>query len=182
MSINYIQPYDKNSPPNIGGAINAAIKATISGPDDWFVLLDHDCMFLLPDSKRQLEEILESTDFDILGPTTNRLASQTQLIPNTFELTDLLYHLNCANERAKRAYGQVTRVYDPLAAFCLCFRRRTWTELGGFPENNIQFDYLFCSRALRDGKRLGVCTGIYVFHLYRLWSEGDARLEISHLV
>lgn len=180
--VTYIQPYDKNSPPNIGGAINAAIKATISGPDDWFVLLDHDVMFLLPDSKRQLEEILESTDFDILGPLTNRLAAQTQVVGSMFESTDLLEHIDMAKLAVKSQYGKVYEVRDPLAAFCLCFRRRTWTELGGFPENNIQFDYLFCSRALRDGKRLGVMTGIYVFHLYRLWSEGDARREISHLV
>lgn len=182
MKTHYLQPYDKNSPPNIGAAINAAIKATISGPDDWFVLLDHDTMFLLPDSKRQLEEILESTDFDILGPLTNRLAAQTQLVRGVFDTTDLLDHIHTANTCSRLQYGKVYDVNDPLAAFCLCFRRRTWTELGGFPENNIQFDYLFCSRALRDGKRLGVMTGIYVFHLYRLWSEGDARREISHLV
>lgn len=180
--VNYIQPYDKNSPPNIGGAINAAIKATISDPDDWFCLTDHDIMFLLPDSKRQLEEILETTDFDILGPLTNRLAAQTQLVMGEFETTDLLDHLNRANKCSKTHYCKVGQVHDPLAAFCLCFRRSLWQELGGFPENNIQFDYLFCSRALREGKRLGVMTGIYVLHLYRMFAEGDPRKYIDHLV
>lgn len=180
MKIHYISPY--RSDKNIGKAINDAIIQLQAAEDDFIVHTDHDCMFLLPDSKRQLEEILESTDFDILGPLTNRLAGFSQTIAGAFDITDLRDHIKMAQQLSEIKYGKTTEVREQLAAFCLCFRRRTWTELGGFPENNIQFDYLFCSRALRDGKRLGVMIGIYMFHLYRLWSEGDARREISHLV
>lgn len=181
MKVHYIQPYDKQSPPNIGGAINSAIKQLNADPSYWIVLLDHDVLFLRPDSKKQLEEILETTDFDILGPVTNRLAMDYQLHPGAFDEDSITAHVEIANQRHKDYYGQVNSYPYIAAAFCLCFRASVWNKLGGFHENTIQFDSIFCARALNAKMKLGLMVGIYVFHLYR-WGSKTPKIDCSHLL
>lgn len=181
MRTHYIQPYDKTSPPNIGGAINSAIKQLNADPNDFICLLDHDVMFLRPDSKKQLEEILETTDFDILGPGTNRLAMEHQLVTGAFNEFDIRKHIEIANRMHKDAYGTVCPVNDILAAFCLCFRVSTWQKLGEFKENTLQFDSLFSCAARSMKMKLGICTGIYVMHIYRMWSDSPKQ-DITHLL
>ncbi|WP_094570756.1 hypothetical protein [Mucilaginibacter xinganensis] len=181
MAVHYIQPYDKNTPPNIGGSINSAIKQLNTDPDDFICLLDHDVLFLRPDSKKQLEEILETTDFHILGVATNRLAISHQLVPGMFCVTDIRDHIKCANAMHEANYGNVFEINDILAAFCLCFKVSTWNKLGGFHENSLQFDSLFSAAARRSKMKLGIMTGIYVFHAYRLMSD-NPKQDITHLL
>ena len=146
------------------------------------MLLDHDVLFLRPDSKKQLEEILETTDFDILGPATNRLSMPNQLVSGMFGVTDIKEHIKCANAMHEANYGQVFQINDILAAFCLCFRVKTWQKLGGFHENSLQFDSLFCCAARTMKMKLGIMVGIYCFHLYRMWSVDNPTQDITHLL
>lgn len=179
--VHYIQPYDKQSPPNIGGVINLAIKQLNTDEIDWICLLDHDVMFLRPDSKKQLEQILETTDYDLLGPVTNRLSMNQQLMPGMFDEYDIRKHIECANALHDANYGKVMPLNDILAAFCLCFRVSTWQKLGRFHENSLQFDSLFSWAARSLKMKLGIMTGIYVFHAYRLMSDNPTQ-DIKHLL
>lgn len=180
MNIFYISPYDRNSPPNIGGAINKMIRKTLSSPDDWFVLQDYDCMFLLPDSKSQLEQILWRTKYDILGPRMNRLGNDYQLSPGMFDETDIRKHIALATYLSDEYWLKVKKFSGgPLAAACLCFKRSTWERLGGFDEHSLAFDTLFCHRAELAGMKLGIMEGIYIWHTYRL---SKAVNNIDHLL
>ena len=141
-------------------------------------------MWLLPDSKAQLEEVLAETEFDILGSATNRLGSKTQLVltyegQKVFDNTDILFHINIANEIRKINGNETLSTNEILAAFCLCFRVRTWKALGGFQENNLLFDWYFSEMAKKMGFKLGIMTGIYVYHLYR---TGKNIEDYSHLI
>lgn len=178
--IHYIQPY--STAKNIGGAINLAIESLLTTDGDWIVLLDHDVMFLRPDSKWQIETFLEKTDIHILGCKTNRLALPYQLEPGMFEETDILKHIAVANElfETRRWNYLITR--EPLAAMMLCFKVSTWKRLGRFDENILSFDTTFCNRAILSKLTLGVMLGVYVFHLYRMGIPGEARLNYKHLL
>jgi glycosyltransferase involved in cell wall biosynthesis len=175
--IHYISPYSTSK--NIGGAINDAIKQLQPADDDWICHIDQDAMFLRPDSKRQLEEILVTTDFDILGAVTNRVGLQIQLVNGLFDVTDMWVHLEVAEKLHNENYGVVVSVNEPLAAFCLCFRVSVWKKLGSFRENCLQFDWYFTENARKMGVKLGLCTGIYVFHLYRMSRNVK---DITHLL
>jgi hypothetical protein len=175
--IHYISPYSTSK--NIGGAINDAIKQLNANDEDFIVHLDQDCMWLRPDSKRQLEEILFTTDFDILGAVTNRVGLKIQLVNGLFGISDMLTHLQVAEKLHNENYGVVVSVNEPLAAFCLCFRVGVWKKLGGFRENCLQFDWWFTENARKMGLKLGLMTGILVFHLYRL---GRCVEDITHLL
>jgi len=178
MKIHYISPYRTDK--NIGKAINGAICDLRTDPNDWIVHLDHDAMFLLPDSKAQLEEILRLTDYDILGPVTNRLGrGGCQTLASMYREQNILNHIQFAQYVKDRKGNRVVPVNAVLAAFCLCFRVGLWEELGGFTEGDLRFDINFSNEALLRRKRLGVMTGLYVFHTYRM---GKDVTDYSHLL
>lgn len=179
--IHYIQPYSISK--NIGGAINLAIESLVTSDDDWIVLLDHDVLFLRPDSKKQIEEILAVTDCDILSCLTNRLANRDILVPGMFDQTDILKHIEVANQYHSTHYGKVESTRCNLAAMLLCFKISTWKALGRFAENSLKFDSQFCIRCKNSGGKLGLMIGVYVFHLYRMgYTEGEARNNYFHLL
>jgi glycosyltransferase involved in cell wall biosynthesis len=174
MKIQYIQPYSIEK--NIGGAINQAIDPS----GDWMVLMDHDILWLRPDSKAQLEHILTRTEYDILGPVTNRLAQRYQLVQGMFDEPDITVHIAKANELHSNNYGAVYSTPNVLAAFCLCFRVSVWEKFP-FLENSLQFDSHFSISAKRAGYKLGIMPGIYIFHLYRFMSLNPTQ-HIEHLL
>lgn len=182
--IHYISPFRPDK--NIGLAINSAISQLNANPEDWIVLTDMDICFLRPDSKLQLENILTETEYDILGPATNRLSSQHQCVlryesEDVFNNTDMKFHLRVASWLHETNYGQVVPTMEVLAAFCLCFRVSTCQKLGMFAENSIQFDSLFSHNAKKHGLKLGIMSGIYVFHLYRMWADNPIQ-SVAHLL
>lgn len=178
--IHYISPYSIVK--NIGGAINAAVEQLSPKDEDWIVLTDHDVMFLLPDSKKQLEEILGTTQLDILAPLTNRLAMPYQLVSYMFDVFDIREHIKMATYISTSSYGKVVETRELLAAMVLCFRYDTYKKLGGFVEHSISFDSMFCARAINSNMRLGIMTGIYLFHLYRMWGDVEAKNNYLHLL
>lgn len=180
MGVHYIQPY--STAKNIGGAINLAIESLVTSDNDWIVLTDHDVMFLRPDSKKQIEEILSVTKYAVLGCLTNRLAKPYQLVECLFNETDILKHIQYANAYHDMNYGEVIPTRENLAAMVMCFQVKTWRQLGMFAENTINFDSTFCIRAKNTGLKLGIMMGVYVFHLYRMGQPGEARKNYSHLL
>lgn len=179
MKIHYISPF--RSDKNIGKAINDAIIQLNGNENDWICLTDHDVLWLLPDSKSQLQHILSETEYDILGPGTNRLANDTQLVAGMFDLTDIKKHIEIAKILQTTQPYEVVATRATLAAFCLCFRIKTWHKLAGFAEKSIQFDTIFCNNAIKEGLKMGVMCGIYLFHLYRMQSH-NPKHDIKHLL
>lgn len=177
--IHYISPF--RSDKNLGKAINDAIEY-FPHLDDWIVMVDQDVLFLRPDSKAQIEEILETTDYDLLGCMCNRLGASYQRVPGMFEETDVLQHIECANILHNENYGKVRFVRHDLAAMVLCFKVSTWSKLRGFTENALNFDILFSHAARANKMKLGLMIGVYVFHLYRLGQPGNAKDNYQHLI
>lgn len=180
MKIHYISPY--RSDKNIGKAINDAIKNICPLDDDWIVHVDQDVCFLRPDSKAQIAEILSNTTFDVLGCMTNRLSSPHQLYKGKFsESADIREHINIADQLHNSNYGVVNPTGINIAAMLMCFRVSTWQKTGGFREGSIRFDSEFTDSVQNLGGNLGIMAGVYVFHLYRMWSEKPIY-AIEHLV
>lgn len=177
--IHYISPYSTEK--NIGGAINTAIRQLRPHPDDWIVHVDQDVCFLRPDSKAQIGEVLGVTDYDVLGCLTNRLSSGHQLYQGEFnDSGDMREHIAIANHCHAIGYGRVLPTAVNIAACLMAFRVSTWGRVGGFVENNVRFDSYFTDDVMRMGGKLGIMSGVYVFHLYRMWSDNPVW-EVGHL-
>lgn len=181
MKIHYIQPFRTDK--NIGKAINDSINDLRCNDEDWIVHVDQDVCFLRPDSKKQIEEILSTTDYRLLGVMTNRLGVPHQVYDDKeYENFYARHHYRIATILHENNYGQVKEVKrGPIAAMVMCFKYSDWKSIGGFKENNIQFDIQFSDEIRLKGCKLGVMKGVYVFHLYRMWSNKDARFDTKHL-
>lgn len=181
MNIHYISPYRTDK--NIGLALNEAITQLSPSDDDWIVHTDQDICFLRPDSKKQIDQVIGMNrgHWDVLGCLTNRLASSHQLHDGRFnDDADIRNHINIANVCHTFQYGMVAPTSVNIAACLMAFRLRTWKEVGGFNEGSIRFDSEFTDAVQARGGKLGIMQGVYVFHLYRMWSDNPVW-EVGHL-
>lgn len=178
MVIHYISPYSVTK--DIGVEYNARIAEL---PDDcWVCLLDHDAMFLRPDSKKQIYEIVRKGEYDVYGVTTNRLAAKHQLFEHKFSLeSDMVHHSMVADILHSSHYGLVRRTKKDIAGLCMLFKKSTWQAVGGFKVNSISLDRDFCQDVKDLGGKLGIMEGVYMYHLYRLWAANPVG-SISHLL
>lgn len=175
----YIQPYASDK--NIGKEYNYHCDKVAE--NDWICILDHDVMFLHPETKKQIEEIVQTQGkaWDLLGAVTNRIASAHQCAYNTFsDNPNILDHYNTACELHTSNYGDVKMTLKGIAGFLMLMPKKTWTKLK-FIENNIAFDTDFSRRLLRKGGKIGVMTGVYVFHYYRFHAENPTQFK-EHLI
>jgi hypothetical protein len=180
VKIHYIQPYRTDK--NIGKAINETIQNLRYEPDDFIILTDHDTLWLLPDSKAQVERILMGTDYDILGCMTNRIRSPEQLINGRFIENDSIRdHIVLAEKCRENAGDYVKEAHNAVAAFCMCFRVSVWVRVSGFVENVLTFDSEFCREArVTCRAKVGIMCGVYVWHSYRL-DKKNPKSYIKHL-
>lgn len=180
MKIHYISPYSIEK--NFGLAINEAVKAINYAPDDFICLTDHDTLWLLPNSKAQVEQILQTTPYDVLGCMTNRIRSKEQLVGGYFNPDDhIRNHIAIAEQMRLSAGDLVVDAKGVMAAFMLCFRVSVWEKVGGFAEGAINFDTLFCGAVRAAGLRIGLMRGVYVFHAYRIMSKIPLQ-DVTHLI
>lgn len=180
--IRWISPYSLSK--NIGGEINETISEL---PDNcWVGLTDHDMMFLRPDSKRQIHEVISSkhgNDLQVFGCLTNRLSSRHQLFMGACNMIDfdIKNHALVADFCHDKNYGVIEETTANIAAMMMVFRKSTWEKVGGFDENRLDFDNRFTNKVMKQGGKLGIMQGVYVFHAYRLNSKDPAN-DVKHLI
>jgi len=72
------------------------------------------------------------------------------------------------------------------AGLMMLFPKRLWKEVNGFEEgyivhpNGRYFDDMFSSKIKYKGFKMGIATGIYLFHFYRLGKENPSNYR-NHL-
>jgi GT2 family glycosyltransferase len=122
---------------------------------------------------------MEGEKFGLIGCYTNRLNSKWQLHQNNFsEEMDIRKHYEIAisyNDEGIEEYKHI------VAGCWMAFQYKIWKKIGGFIEKNISCDAIFNSQVRDLGLKIGLIKSLYVFHLYRIWSDGDPRNERKHL-
>ena len=178
--IYYFAPF--NSEKNIGRSHNQHCEI-VPNAEDWICITDSDVLFLLPDTKKQIEGIIRKhgSTFQVFGCLTNRIASPHQRInhPHAFEHTDISFHKYIAMDRQALSYEDILETDINIAGFLMIFQKKTWDKYR-FSDNSIRFDSEFTDKIKADGGRLGIMQGVYVFHDYRLGHE-NPMYYIDHL-
>lgn len=169
----YLSPFSPNC--DIGGIYNRQIAHL---PDDcWICITDQDILFLLPDTKRQIQEIADKGEFELYGCMTNRLGWGHQLHNGKISKDgNIQTHIEIAKDRQSEFGNEVLKSDAPIAGFLMLFRKSTWQRVGGFVEKSKIFDQEFSLRIHSKG----LMTGVYVFHLYR-WGSKMPEFDSSHL-
>lgn len=175
MKIHFITPFAKDK--NIGREYNERIAEL---PEDCYICLrDGDSMFLTPDWGTQIEEIIKANpQFAVIGCVTNRLRGGAQVIEGMFDESDISVHMQTATELQEAKRTEVVGAMG-VAGLCMIFHKSVWNKVK-FQERTIKFDSMFCSNVAGLGMRIGIATGLYLFHLYR-FGKDDPRNYTKHL-
>lgn len=178
MKFHIIKPYSQTK--NYGLSINQAIEQLHLPEDseDFVLLMDGDACFLTPDWGHQIQSIIENAyDYDLIGCVTNRLREPHQLVKGMFDEMDLKrHHIAAEYCKSQFKYGVFPFKHD-VAGFFMLFRYSAW-QTNKFKENTPIFDRLF-TRGITKG-RVGIAPGLYVLHMYRLWSN-NPKNDSKHL-
>lgn len=178
MNIYYSNPYSIEK--NFGKAINDFCQI-VPNDDDWIVIQDGDICYLTPEWGRIIHDslALNGDRFGLIGCYTNCLNSLDQLHGKK-RVIDLpmIDHYHIA-----KSYQSLDIVDFPkgiIAGFWMAFKKSTWKKVGCFSENDRSFDITFSLKVQKAGMRIGIMQGLYVYHLYRIWDNGNP-LSIDHL-
>lgn len=178
----YSNPYSTEK--NFGKALNDFCELV---PDnDWICLQDGDMMYLTPDWGVQIEAAIKKygQNFSLIGCVTNRLSKHKpiQLVPGVdYDNHDMRYHYQKALELKEKHYAEVEDITDKkyIAGLFMLFPKRVWNKVK-FKENINYFDHQFSTDVIKAGGRLGLMKGLYVYHLYRIWSDNPSKAR-EHL-
>jgi hypothetical protein len=175
MTVHYIQPFAVDK--DICKSYNQACK--LIPDEDWICITDMDTMFLHPEQKRIIDRVANSGQADLYGCVSNRCNVPDLVLPSMFDERDLKKHYQKAEERI-----QFKDVVDPykgvIPGYFMLFSKKTWNQVQGFsiPEYgvNYAFDQYFSAKI----KSKAIIKGVYLLHLYRIWSNMPAW-DIEHL-
>lgn len=182
--IHYFTPY--NTDGNIGKAMNEHC-ALVQDPEAWIAVMDGDILFPNPQWGKLVEQAIQNhgKDYSLIGCVTNRVGGEHQCVDGMFGEMDILKHYEKSMEISS---SNVIPLGDKgVAGYFMLFQKKTWTKAGGFTEDtrfSHQFDTVFNKSVRRIGGKLGLMTGLYALHLYRIQSgnnRAEARKNISHL-
>lgn len=173
--IHYISPYATDG--NIGRALNEACTLVPDG--DWICLRDGDAMFTTPDWGRTIDYVIREYggQYDLFGAVTNRIGWKHHQVPGMMDVMDLRQHWEVG--AMIQANGpQVEPTTELIAGFFMLFSKATWSRTQ-FQEDRRRarlFDMDFSMKI----KRRAIIRGLYLLHLYRIWSD-NPRGDIKHL-
>lgn len=178
MKFHIIKPWSAER--NFGKAINDAIDQLYLPYDskDWIALMDGDACFLTHDWGNKIQSIIENADcYDLIGCFTNRLRENNQLVGGMFNEMDIRKHYDEAIVQWGIYKNKVFSASYDIAGMFMLFRYSAWKN-NKFKENTPIFDRLF-TRGITKG-RVGIAPGLYVLHMYRLWSN-NPKNDSKHL-
>lgn len=178
MKIIYSTPF--NTSKNIGKALNDFCE--IVPEDAWIVLRDMDTLPLCPEFGKQVEQvIMNNNGYDLISCMTNRLNVSDQLHNNGIsDNMDILHHIEISKQRWDE-HGALVKEAKLVAGLCLIFRKSLWNRIM-FTENCLHFDKIFSQSVLKEGGKIGIAKGLYLFHIYRIWVKHNPQFHKSHLM
>jgi hypothetical protein len=168
---------------DLGAAINRHCEI-VPSDNDWILIKDNDLCFLYPYINKQIEAIVarHGNDYDLLSCYTNRLGLTHQLPHGFSDDPNILRHRELAEKHYTEHFDEVIPSDKPTAGLFMLFKKKTWREhpfVKGLAEGDF-IDYQFSNGLLQQGKKIGICTGIYAFHYYRM-HQANPR-EHRHLM
>ena len=176
MKVHYIQPFaiDKD----IAKAYDEACK--LIPDEDWICITDYDAMFLFHEQKQLVQKIAESGKADLYGAMTNRCNVPEFLIDGMFDEMNLKKHYTTAFCQMSVYEDEVQPYNGIIPGYFMLFSKKTWNDVRGFEMPEYGVNYAFDQYFSMKIKRKGIIKGLYLLHLYRIWSKFP-QLDIEHL-
>lgn len=171
---------------NLAKVYNEYVNRLTQYEDDWVFFLDGDCMFLTSDWGKQIQDLINKyPDTGIFTAITNRSGNLQQCYNRIRGSNpNILNHYRIAQELKQNKYWDVKEINRVISGHMFGFSRKTWQQVNGFDEGIdkiLKVDNRFSHKVLQTGKKILLMEGIYVFHLYRMWSNNPKK-DKAHLL
>lgn len=173
MKVHYTNPWATDK--NIGKAFNEFCESVPDG--DWICLQDGDMLYLTPDWGAQIEAVIANhgNDFSLFGCLTNRLGRKIQVYDwDNYDNHNIKDHYKIAKDLSEKHFAEVEDITETrfVAGLLMLFPKSVW-EKHKFRETGtpLSVDDAFSRSIVKSGGRLGLMRGLYVYHLYRIWSS-----------
>lgn len=155
---------------NVGIAYNRIMERL----EGWVGFMDHDIFFANPGWYELFVDAIDrlGENAGLITCVTNRIGCQLQKQPNVDRNNhDIRYHKKMARQTYDQSGNEIVDITgSPFSPSALVFitHKRAWQKAGGFSERkHIGCDNDYCGRLKRNGYRLFVIKGLYVYHWYR---------------
>lgn len=153
---------------NLGRAYNATMERL--RPGDWCCFLDHDAVFTTRDWYPQiLEAIGRYPEAGLFGAVTNRIGRKTQIAPGAPASHDMREHRAFGAALAAK-HGSTARDVtreSPISGVVMILSREAWEKMGQFKDGFFGVDNRAHHDVARNGMRVLLLEGLYVYHWYR---------------
>ena len=174
--IYWIEPY--RSDKDIGKAYNEVIS--LLPPHSMIGITDHDVAFMLPQTKAQIETIVEKGGYDLYTCKTNRIGWNSLCEKGMFDEDSISAHMAKAIELFNQKAYVVSKCKLPsISGFLMVFNKDLWEAKGGFLEGEFKEGNRF-DATFSENIKVGVMEGVYVLHLYR-WGKDNPKTNTKHL-
>lgn len=155
---------------HLGRAYNEAFAGV--DDDDWVCLIDHDVLFLTPNTIKILHQYAERYPdagiFTCYASRLHPLAPDQILGRWPSEITDIRYHIELATKQEQIGV-KITRLNHIISGFLMMVCKKTWLEI---PFNEdllcLGVDNNFSQKVLDAGLPIYRMESVYVWHTYRL--------------
>jgi len=164
--------------------------ALLPNDDDWACFIDHDAVFTTKTWYHQLNGIIEKNpEFSCFTGMTNKVYASWQIPPGVDENNhDIVYHREIGARLEAENYGQVLDVTDcseslllpepqapprenaPLSDVVLLYKKSAWKEIPFrrfYKEDDRMMygvDNMLHLDLKKKGRKVGLMTGIYLYH------------------
>jgi hypothetical protein len=164
----YVLPWDSNK--NIGKYLNELMSKL--DDDEWVCILDSDAMHTTTYFGKRIEEVIDKNpEYSLFTCYTNRVDCPWQIAPNSdWNSDDISYHRNIGEELWQNNGTKVNDVTNNtlLSGVMIMMTKKTWNLIGKFEENMlIGIDNNIHKKIKDSGLKVGLMTGIYLYHWYR---------------
>jgi hypothetical protein len=175
----YVLPWDSNK--NIGKYLNEVMSKL--DDDDWLCIMDCDTIHTTTFFGKRIEEIIDKNpEYQLFVPYTNRGVDWQIPSGTSWESNDMLYHRNIGEDLwISNGTNVINVTYNKPEVWgvSLLMSKKTWGIIGNFTENLMNgFDTDVHIKVKNSGLKVGLMTGIYVYHWYR----GGNKYDKFHLL
>jgi GT2 family glycosyltransferase len=155
---------------NLGNAYNIAFEDLLN--DEWVCLIDHDVLFLTPNSIRIMYDYIAKYPDAMFTCLTNRihpLAVDQLYFDKPSDNDSIRFWQNIAESQEINCKEEVTEINHEISGFLMLVSKRMWNEIKFLDSGKcLGVDNDFSSRVLARGKKILRMNKIVVWHSYRL--------------
>jgi hypothetical protein len=170
----YVLPWDSNK--NIGKYLNDLMSKL--DDSEWLCIMDSDAMHTTTYFGKRIEEVIDKNpEYSLFTCYTNRVGCPWQIAPNSdWNSDDISYHRTIGEKLWTDNGTTVVDVTNNslLSGIMFLLTKKTWNVIKNFTENMLHgFDNNVHDKIIRSGLKVGLMSGIYLYHWYRGGSKTD---------